>query len=82
MFSNSSISHSNASVIWCSSYTLFFFAKNKWSFVLIHDLIIPSLVTGRFLSGFEWFSIGFDLIELTKLMVCFQQEVLRAQFRI
>jgi hypothetical protein len=51
---------------------IFRFAKNKWNFVLIHDLIIPSLVTDRFLSGFDWFSIGFDLIELTKLMVCFQ----------
>ena len=43
----------------------------------MHDLIIPSLVTDRFLSGFDWFSIGFDLFELTKLMVCFQLDLFR-----
>ena len=61
--SNSSISHSNAFVIRCSSYTLFRFAKNKWSFVLIHDLIIPSLVTGRFVLDLIGFRL--DLIWLS-----------------
>jgi hypothetical protein len=72
MFSNSSVSHSK----WlCHNvFILYVFcsAKNKWNFILIHDLSIPSLVTDRFLSGFDWFSIGFDLIELTKLMVFLQ----------
>jgi hypothetical protein len=81
----------NGFVIMCSSCILFCFAKNKRNFDLIHDLIIPSLVTGRILSGFEWFSIGFDSIKLMKLMVFFQlnsfciyskQEVFHAQFRI